>query len=710
VILGTNQTITLPNTLTLTGSVTDEEFDSLTMQWTMVSGPGSVTFSDASSLVTEASFSEAGIYVLRLTVSDGRFTSIDHITVIVNSDSVITRALEAEAADIMDVFTVETDPLASGGNYLTVPTGVSSSSIPSEDAFLDAQIDSGGQFTIWARIYSPSSSPGSVFLGFNNTFNKVIPSQTDSYQWMQVTKQTLSAADHKISIGYEDPQVRIDLIVVSNQNLAEEDLDALIDESPAGPPSPPPPTSGGTVYPSHPFYDAVRAFPGAEGFGANATGGRGGQIVFITNLKNSGPGSARAAFEADFPRYIIPLVWGYVDLKSGINVTNGNFTYAGQFMPNGKGLAFRNVRTQDWGTDTQSTLHLSRVDNAILRYLKIYRGVNSNYPDIGDGLTIYKSSNVIVDHSAVAFGNDENINVQSSGSEYVTIQHTWSVESLHFSTHPKTLSDGTQHGAGMLIGGDARNVTVHHDFFYLNGMRNPRVTAIGLQDIVNNYDYNNHNTFSISQQNTPSSQQNQAMQANVVRNLREEGPYTRKSYLGYGMRIWQGDPASAIPSVYLEGNIHPFRQNDIDKSLSGEWAGVNEGTDSPPIRLKKHLDTPAILTTSALQAKDDILNWGGPSYVIWNGVLRDVRDELLARVASDARNGVGPSRARGKDDFQRPSLPTGSILENEFWNDYFNSWRDTNYPGKNWDDYVDGYQVIEHFLNSWVPDFPSMSF
>ena len=49
------------------------------------------------------------------------------------------------------------------------------------------------------------------------------------------------------------------------------------------------------------------AFPGAEGFGAQSLGGRGGEVLFVTNLKDSGPGSLRAAVEADGPSACLSL-------------------------------------------------------------------------------------------------------------------------------------------------------------------------------------------------------------------------------------------------------------------------------------------------------------------------------------------------------------------------------------------------------------------
>jgi hypothetical protein len=130
--------------------------------------------------------------------------------------------------------------------------------------------------------------------------------------------------------------------------------------------------------------------------------------------------------------------------------------------------------------------------------------------------------------------------------------------------------------------------------------------------------------------------------------------------------------------------------------------------------LSSRVNTPSVRTVSALEAKEEILTWGGPSYVRnpLTGELRNVRDDLLRRAVDEARRGTGPSRALDNNNHRSmfPNIPSGGISESQFWNNYFNPWRDRNFPGKSWDDYVDGYQVIEHFLNAWVPDFPSTRF
>src|SRR6266850_2168678 len=84
---GPDQTITLPNTATLNGTVTDDGLPTpptLTITWSKVSGPGTVTFSTPNAASTTATFSQAGMYALRLTASDSQSTSTDDVAVTVN--------------------------------------------------------------------------------------------------------------------------------------------------------------------------------------------------------------------------------------------------------------------------------------------------------------------------------------------------------------------------------------------------------------------------------------------------------------------------------------------------------------------------------------------------------------------------------------------------------------------------------------------------
>jgi len=82
-------------------------------------------------------------------------------------------------------------------------------------------------------------------------------------------------------------------------------------------------------------YGQLTSFPGAEGFGKYATGGRGGNVIFVTNLNNSGAGSLRAACEATGPRTVIFKIGGTINVNTAIVISNPNITIAGQTAPGG---------------------------------------------------------------------------------------------------------------------------------------------------------------------------------------------------------------------------------------------------------------------------------------------------------------------------------------------------------------------------------------
>src|ERR1041385_2406942 len=127
---------------------------------------------------------------------------------------------------------------------------------------------------------------------------------------------------------------------------------------------------------------ALPAFPGAEGFGANATGGRGGDVYYVTNLEDTGPGSLRHGIaSARGPRTILFKVSGNLKLRDSLNVNKPNITIAGQTAP-GDGICFQ---------DYTFGIHASDV---IVRHVRSRLGTNARVED--DAIGINAGTNIIV--------------------------------------------------------------------------------------------------------------------------------------------------------------------------------------------------------------------------------------------------------------------------------------------------------------------------
>ena len=199
------------------------------------------------------------------------------------------------------------------------------------------------------------------------------------------------------------------------------------------------------------------AFPGAEGFGALATGGRGGKIYRVTNLNDHGPGSLRDAVSKG-PRIVVFDVAGYIDLATAIKVAS-DITIAGQTAP-GEGICTRNY-----------TFAFDQSHNIIARYFRVRLGL---MPKTAKKCTIglYESRNVILDHVSIEWGRWDCIGFTKATD--VTLQYCLIGEGID----PQRF--------GCLCQSD--NVTFSHNLWIDNHSRNPK--AKGTVQYVNNVVYN----------------------------------------------------------------------------------------------------------------------------------------------------------------------------------------------------------------------------
>ncbi len=208
-------------------------------------------------------------------------------------------------------------------------------------------------------------------------------------------------------------------------------------------------------------YAGQPAFPGAEGAGAHALGGRGGAVIRVTNLDDSGPGSLRAAIEARGPRTIIFDIGGTIRLASPLVVRQGRVTVAGQTAPGG-GVTLRD-----------QPLVIS-ADDVVVRFIRSRLGDESRTEE--DAIFVNRGRRIILDHVSASWSVDESLSV---GSRYdppergvydVTVQWSLIAESLNESVHGKG-----RHGYGSLVrGGHGARIDFRNTLWAHHQSRMPR--------------------------------------------------------------------------------------------------------------------------------------------------------------------------------------------------------------------------------------------
>ncbi len=163
------------------------------------------------------------------------------------------------------------------------------------------------------------------------------------------------------------------------------------------------------------------AFPGAEGFGAIATGGRGGRVVKVTTLAANGPGTLQAALDMTGPRTIVFETSGVID---GVPILqHGDVTIAGQTSPGG--IVLRGLLIQGDEVCEAPSCPMPTVfpENFIVRHVRIRPAGIDDPNGAGDGLRLHHARRGILDH--ISIGNAEDEAVQISFASDITLQ--WSL-------------------------------------------------------------------------------------------------------------------------------------------------------------------------------------------------------------------------------------------------------------------------------------------
>ena len=212
------------------------------------------------------------------------------------------------------------------------------------------------------------------------------------------------------------------------------------------------------------------AFPGAEGHGRYVIGGRGGEVIHVTNLNDKGEGSFRAAVSGSKKKIIVFDVAGVIPLASDLTI-GANTTILGQTAPS-PGITLRYYTVQP-------------KSNCIIRFIRMRRGQEKNINDGADATWQRHETGIILDHCSLSWSIDEVASYYDNNN--FTMQWCTVAESLTNPGHSKGA-----HGYGGIWGG--KFASFHHNFIAHLMNRGPRFNGAryGWKGYTDNFDYDTY--------------------------------------------------------------------------------------------------------------------------------------------------------------------------------------------------------------------------
>ncbi|MBU6303079.1 MAG: pectate lyase [Verrucomicrobia bacterium] len=432
------------------------------------------------------------------------------------------------------------------------------------------------------------------------------------------------------------------------------------------------------------------SFPGAEGYGRFAKGGRGGDVYMVTNLNDSGEGSLREAIRSKAkgtPRTVVFAVAGTIKLKKTLQLEEVHgLTLAGQTAPGG-GIALR-----DHGVEFR------RCSDLIVRHLRFRLGDKTKTSEdvIGFGPEEGTCRDVILDHVTATWGIDGIMDVYAA--ERFTMQWCLFGEALNDSTHYKK----EPHAMLMSFRKIKGNISIHHNLLFssrdrhptLGGYPPPHSSAEAVFDFRNNVIYNWEGSCNLA-----------TGRFNLVANYWRPGPDT--DFKRDPFPIAPKAEAQNVTTGFLGGNFFEWNPAwTADNSAAFQWGTrggkyigeVTREKFTQPGEVVPEADRPHTRTASA--AYDEVLQSAGanrPRDAADRRVIAGVKDRSHRRIDSQDEVGGWPELESGMaaPDTDRDGMP--------------NAWETKN--GLNPNDpadrnlvRADGYTQLEHYLHERAGD------
>jgi len=421
-------------------------------------------------------------------------------------------------------------------------------------------------------------------------------------------------------------------------------------------------------------YAQKLAFPGAEGYGKYAKGGRGGTVYEVTNLNDAGPGSLRAAVEASGARTVVFRISGTIKLRSDLEISNPYITIAGQTAP-GDGICIR-----DQSLEIQT-------HDVVIRYIRSRLG---DQGDGGDAVSIQEGHDIIVDHCSASWSTDEVLSASTAKPELTNITVQWCF-----------ISEGLNpenHSFGSLIRGTGgARYSYHHNLYAHNRGRNPRPGNYDrnpydedpdglLLDFRNNVIYNwsgGHAGYNADSKSIT--------RMNYIGNFLIPGPNSENTGIAYST-------GSPFNKAYFHDNYYDYEKPETQWDL----VGFDEDWSQQQIEAyKQNQPFPAgsIETDKPGEAFESVLTHGG-------SCLPD-RDAVDARVVNDVRQRTGSIIDNQSEVGGWPELYSAPAPEDSDHDGMPDGWEkknglDPNDAADKNKTAADGYTMLEKYLHSLV--------
>lgn len=481
------------------------------------------------------------------------------------------------------------------------------------------------------------------------------------------------------------------------------------------------------------------AFPGAEGHGRYVTGGRGGKVVHVTNLNDSGTGSLRAAVSGSEKKIVVFDVGGVIALNSDLSI-GANTTILGQTAPY-PGITLRYYTV------------LPNKDNIVIRFIRSRRGQEKDVNDGADAIWTRNHTGQIIDHCSFSWSIDEVASFYDNNN--FTMQWCTLGESLNNAGHGKGA-----HGYGGIWGG--KLASFHHNLIAHVNNRSPRFNGA-------RYDWTDYTSNKLySQYNWQNAVQAEHVDfrncvvyncgngcyggpgggyINMVNNYYKTGPAASTSRVTT-VSIGNSTSADKYPIYWDMTSRYYIHGNQVNSNANYDWTNVSydggvftingekycldknhyygegvtyvknsNGDDCVRIKLDEPTYTGEVTTHTAATAFNKVLSYAGASLD---------RDEVDERYATEAKNGTATykgsvTKKAGRIDlvsdvngYTEANFPTGSRPEGfDTDNDGIpDAWETAN--GLNPNNASDGntytldpkgfYTNIEVYANSLVQD------